>query len=67
MSAEPMFLDRKAAAKAAGVSVDLLTAAIRTGRLKAKRTSVNEFGDPTGKYLITRKALDAWFETLEDA
>jgi hypothetical protein len=67
MTGEPMFLDRKAAAKAAGVSVDLLTAAIRKGTLRAKRTGVNEHGDPTGKYLITREALSAWFDTLESA
>jgi hypothetical protein len=67
MSGEPMFLDRKAAAKTAGVSVDLLTAAIRKGTLRAKRTGVNEHGDPVGKFLITHAALEAWYSTLEDA
>jgi hypothetical protein len=62
-----MFLDLKAAAKIAGVSVDTLKAAIHNGTLRAKRSGVNEHGDPVGKYLVTRDALTAWFETLPDA
>ena len=64
---EQMFLDRKAAAKACGVSIDLITRGITTGKLKAKRTGKNADGDATGKYLISVKALEDWFNGLEDA
>jgi hypothetical protein len=64
---EPLFLDIKAAAKIAGVSPDTLKVAIHKGSLQAKMTGVNMQGDPVGKYLMTREALMAWFETLPDA
>jgi hypothetical protein len=64
---QPMFLDRKSSAKTVGVSVDLITASIKKGTLRAKRSGKNAKGEPVGKYLISRDALLAWFETLEDA
>jgi hypothetical protein len=65
--AEPMFMDRKTAAKTAGVSVDLIAQAIHMGTLRAKRSGKNEAGEPVGKYLISRDALRDWFDTLPDA
>ena len=62
-----MFLDRKAAAKTAGVSVETIARAIAAGTLRAKRTGKNKDGDGVGKYLIRRADLEAWFETLADA
>jgi hypothetical protein len=65
---EPMFFDLKAASEIAGVSTDLLKAAIHTGTLRARCTSVNEEGKVRGgKYLVTRAALADWFETLVEA
>jgi len=64
---EQLFLDRKAAAKTAGVSTDLITAAIKSGKLRAKRSGKNADNEPVGKYLISREALLEWFDTLEDA
>ena len=64
---EQLFMDRKAAAKACGGSVDLITKAIAAGKLRAKRTGKNADGDPVGKYLVSRSALEDWFSGLEDA
>lgn len=64
---EQMFLDRHEAAEATGVSPDTIRRAIRKGALKAKRSGKNKDGDGVGKFLISRKALEDWFEGLEDA
>lgn len=64
---DPLFLDRKTAAKTAGVSVDLITQAINKGTLKAKRSGANKDGEGVGKYLIRRSDLDDWFDGLVDA
>jgi len=66
---EQMYLDRKGAAKLAGVGVDTITRAIKSGKLRAKRSGIDDDGKPTGlgKYLITREALADWYEQLEDA
>lgn len=55
------------AAKAVGVTDKVIRAAIHAGELKAKRQSRNEVGEGQGKYLISSKALEAWFESLADA
>lgn len=60
-------LTREEAATACGVSLNTIKRAIGSGRLRAKRSTVNEAGDPTGKYLITPEALQEWIEGLEDA
>lgn len=62
-----LFLNRDEAARAAGVSVDTIRRAIRSGDLKAKRTGVDADGNPTGKFLISVKALEDWYQGLEDA
>lgn len=64
---EQMFMDRGEAAKTAGVSPDTITRAINAGKLRAKRTGTNAQGDPAGKYLISREALQDWFEGLASA
>lgn len=68
---EQLFMDRKAAAKTTGLSVDVLTSAIKAGKLRAKRSGVRVLDDgtevPVGKYLITREALMEWYDQLEDA
>jgi len=62
------------AAKLCGVSRDTLLRAIAKGDLRAKRSTKREEdnlsgkkGDPAGKHLVTRDALVAWFDSLEDA
>lgn len=55
------------AAKAVGVTDKAIREAIHAGRLKAKRQSRTEKGEPTGKYLISVRALEEWFEGLGDA
>jgi excisionase family DNA binding protein len=52
----------KEAAELVGVKPATLLAAIRAGKLEAKRT-----GSVQGNYLVTREALLAWFEGLEAA
>ena len=59
----PIFLTRVQAAEACNVSEDTIKRAISTGKLRAKRTG--EAGG--GKYLISRSALDDWFDGLVDA
>ena len=53
------------------VSVDLIRAAINTGRLRAKYTAGTdpETGQrrPGGIFVISSDALDDWFDALEDA
>lgn len=64
----PMFLTREEAAREAGVSLDTIRRAINRGALKAKRTGWDdEKKVATGKYLITREALQDWFDGLADA
>lgn len=60
---EQMFLTREEAAKVAGVSFDTIKRAINKGTLRAKRSG--EGGG--GKYLVSRDALQAWFDGLVDA
>lgn len=62
-SASPrLFLSRREAAAACGVSEDTLRRAKEAGRLKAKKT-----GPKGGKELYSIAALTAWFDSLNDA
>lgn len=59
---------REEAAAECSVSVDTIKRAINKGALKGKRSGPkDEQGNPTGKYLILEKDLDAWLEGLEAA
>ena len=58
-----LFFTREEAARMAGVSLDTIRRAINSGKLRAKRTGK----DGGGKYLVSRAALEAWFDSLEDA
>lgn len=58
---------RDQAAEACGVSEATIKRAIASGRLRAKRTAINDDGDPTGKYLILAADLTAWLEGLTAA
>ena len=74
MSLPRLALNAEEAALATGVSVDTIKAAIRSGRLRAKRsgqlkkdTNRGKEGDPAGRYLITVDALHEWIDGLVDA
>lgn len=58
-----LVLDREEAAAACSVSVDTIKRAINKGTLRAKRSGENG----GGKYLISVRALEEWFEGLVDA
>jgi excisionase family DNA binding protein len=55
------------AAEATGLSRQTIDRAIKSGRLRAKRTSVTADGEPAGSYLILADSLHAWLESLPDA
>lgn len=55
------------AATATGLSTKTLQRAVKSGRLRAKRTSVTEDGLPAGNYVILADDLRAWLDALEDA
>lgn len=57
------YLTLPEAAKAMRVSEDTILRAIRSQRLRAKKTGANG----GGKYLISATDLDAWFDGLVDA
>lgn len=61
--AEQAYFTREEAAEFLRVSKDSIKRAINSGALRAKRTGPNG----GGPYLISRAALDAWFEGLIDA
>lgn len=57
----------RTAAIATGLSKTHLTAAINSGQLRAKRSGVDEDGNPTGLYVIPADALQAYIDGLVDA
>jgi excisionase family DNA binding protein len=67
MSIPKLALNSEEAATATGVSVDTIKRAIRSGRLRAKRSARRDNGDPAGRYLITLDALEEWLTGMEDA
>jgi excisionase family DNA binding protein len=60
-------LTAQEAAVATGVSEKTITRAIKSGRLRAKRSSVDANGNPAGRYLILVAELQAWLDSLEAA
>lgn len=57
-----LFLTRREAAEACGVSVDTIRRAKNAGRLRAKKTA-----ERGGRELYRVEDLLAWFEQLDDA
>ena len=55
------------AAESSGVSVQTINRAIKSGRLRAKRTSETKDGEPTGRVLIRAADLASWLDGLIDA
>lgn len=57
----------KGAAAATGLSTSALDRAIRKGHLRAKKSSQDEDGNPTGVWIITASALQSYIDGLVDA
>ena len=55
------------ACEATGFSKPHLERAIKSGALKAKKSSKNADGEPVGKFVILADALQAYLEGLPDA
>lgn len=64
---EALAYSKDDAARAAGVSAQTIDRAIRSGKLRAKRTSETKEGEPAGKVLILASSLATWLEGLVDA
>lgn len=65
---EPISLNRREAAAALGVSVDLLKEEQSAGRLRAKNTKVDPTtGRAVGITLYDYAELKRWFNGLDDA
>jgi hypothetical protein len=59
--------NRREAAELLGVSPTTIKKAKLAGHLKAKSTSRDKDGNPTGVDLYTYEDLKAWFDGLTDA
>lgn len=67
MASDPLAYSLKGAAAATGVSTKTIERAIKARRLKAKRSSEDEDGEPAGVYVILAAELIAWLDGLPDA
>lgn len=54
----------RTAVEATGLSKSHLDRAIHAGQLKAKRTSQDEDGNPTGNWVILARDLEAYLDGL---
>lgn len=63
----PISYSMAGAVAATGLSRSTLERAIRTGQLKAKRTSKDDDDKPTGTWVLTAAALQAFIDGLVDA
>lgn len=55
------------AVAATGLSRSQLDRAIRKGELKARKSSVNDDGEPTGKFVILAADLQEYLDNLPEA
>lgn len=65
--AAPVSYSMAGAVKATGLSRSTLDRAIRTGRLRAKKSGIDENGEPAGVLVIPADSLRAFIDGLEDA
>lgn len=63
----PLAYSMKGAVEASGLSRSYLDRAIKAGQLKAKRSSTDGRGEPTGNYVIRAADLQAFIDGLVDA
>lgn len=67
MPPTPISYSMAGAVEATGLSKSTLERAIRTGRLKAKKSSFDDDGNPTGSWVIPASALAEFIDGLVDA
>ncbi|MCD4535682.1 hypothetical protein LRP67_16435 [Nocardioides sp. cx-169] len=63
----PLAYSMSGAVAASGMSRSSLERAIGAGRLKAKKSSEDEDGNPTGNWVILASALEDFLNSLADA
>lgn len=63
----PLSYSVKGAALATGLSETRVKQAIHAGELKARKSTVDENGDPAGKYVILHADLSAFVDGLVTA
>lgn len=63
----PLAYSMAGAVAATGLSKSTLERAIKSGRLKAKKSDVDDDGYPTGVWVIPAKALQEYIDGLVDA
>ncbi|MFT3871576.1 MAG: hypothetical protein QM714_02850 [Nocardioides sp.] len=63
----PISYSLAGAALATGLSKATLDRAIKAGHLQAKKSSIDEDGNPVGSWVITADALRAYVDGLPDA
>lgn len=65
-TAAPLAYSIRTAVEATGLSKTHLTDAIKAGELKTRRSSVDDKGDPQGKYVILAADLAAYLASLPE-
>lgn len=63
----PISYSLKGAAAATGLSASALERAIKSGHLRAKKSSTDADGNPTGVWVIPATSLQAYVDGLVDA
>lgn len=63
----PLAYTLAAASDATHLSRKTIERAVKSGALRAKRSSTTEDGEPAGSYVILAGDLQAWLESLVDA
>lgn len=63
----PLSYTLKTAAEATGLTTTTLSRAIKSTRLKARKSGLTPDGEPAGSYVILHADLMAWLEGLTAA
>lgn len=67
LSQEVLAYSMPGAVKATGLSRNTLMKAIGSGKLKAKKSDLDEYGNPVGVWVIPADALRDFIDGLADA
>ena len=67
MAVDTLSYTIRTASEATGFSRATIDRAIKSGALRAKRSSVTPDGEPAGSYVILAESLRAWLDGLVDA
>jgi excisionase family DNA binding protein len=63
----PLSYTIRTASEATGLSAKTIDRAIKSGKLRSKRSGETKDGEPTGSYVILADELQTWLENLRDA